>query len=225
LKRSRFLSPILLAFLFLTSCSFPFWDGNAALPPFVVEDNNQLFIDVDQVALLVDEQGIPTSTRITEDESLGTVHTFDLLAVIVFPPTRSELDGLWRLDAWVSSGNSVNDPGNLVTIVLGYDDTAIEYDLLPGYLFEYKSGNTETIGNIIPDLKAGDQVFVHVIGEHEFTGEDMAAIAALGFDYPQLVKGHEEENMAILNALANGGQPPAGEIRGVGLIYRGVTDE
>jgi len=165
LKRSRFLSPILLAFLFLTSCSFPFWDGNAALPPFVVEDNNQLFIDVDQVALLVDEQGIPTSTRITEDESLGTVHTFDLLAVIVFPPTRSELDGLWRLDAWVSSGNSVNDPGNLVTIVLGYDDTAIEYDLLPGYLFEYKSGNTETIGNIIPDLKAGDQVFVHVIGE------------------------------------------------------------
>lgn len=91
--------------------------------------------------------------------------------------------------------------------------------------FAYKSGNTETIGNIVSDLRVGDQIFVHVIGEHSFTDEDMAAIAELGFDYPQLVEGHEAENMAILNALAAGNQPPPGEIRGIGLIYRGVSSE
>ncbi len=164
----------------------------------------------------------PVSTKIIQDESLGTVHTFDLLPIIVFSPTRSETDGLWRLNAWVSSGNSVTEPGYLVSIVLGYDDTVVEYDLLPGYLFEFKSGNTDTIGNIVADLDVGDQIFVHVIGEHDFTDEDIAAIEALGFDYPQLVAGHEEQNMAILNALAHGDPPPSGEIRGVGLIYRGI---
>ena len=212
-------------FLIVSACSFPQTGGSSAFPPFIFEENNQLYIKADQVSLLVDEKGTPVSTKITDDESLGTVHTFDLLPIIVFPPTRSDLDGLWRLNAWVSSGNSVQGPGYLVTILLGYDDTVIEYDLLPGYLFEYKSGNTETISNIVADLKVGDQIFVHVIGEHEFTDEDMAAITALGFDYPQLVAGHEEENMAILNALASGDQPPSGEIRGVGLIYRGVADE
>ncbi len=211
--------------LLLYSCTFPQTGGNSGFPAFIQAENNQLFIDTNQVSLFVDETGRPISTKITQDQSLGTVHTFDLLPIIVFPPTRSVTDGLWRLNAWVSSGNSVKEPGHLVTIVLGYDDTVIEYDLLPGYLFEFKSGNTEMIANIVSDLKVGDQIFVHVIGEHDFTAEDMAAIEAIGFDYPQLVAGHEEENMAILNALAHGDQPPSGQIRGVGLIYRGTPNE
>lgn len=214
-----------LSLLILTSCSFPLAGGNSGFPPFVHEENNQLFIDPDQVSLLVDQDGLPISTRITEDESLGTVHTFDLLPIIVFPPTRSELDGLWRMNVWISAGSSVQEEGYLVSIVLGYDDTVIEYDLMSNYVFEFMSGNTDTIGNIVDDLKVGDQIFVHVIGEHNFTQKDMSAISDLGFDYPQLVDGHEEENMAILNALAAGKQPPTGEIRGVGLIYRGVIDE
>jgi hypothetical protein len=213
------------ALLILTSCSLPLAGGNSGFPPFVHEEDNQLFIDPDQVSLLVYEKGIPVSTRITEDESLETVHTFDLLPIIVFPPTRSDLDGLWRVNAWISSGNSVQENGYLVSIVLGYDDTVIEYDLLPDYVFEFKSGNWVTIGTIVGDLKVGDQIFVHVIGEHDFTDEDMAAIETLGFDYPQLVAGHEEENIAILNALAHGDPPPSGEIRGVGLVYRGVSGE
>jgi hypothetical protein len=213
----------LLALLILTSCSFPLAGGNSSLPPFVHEENNQLFIDPEQVSFLVDKQGNPISTRITQDESLGTVHTFDLLPIIVFAPTRSNLDGLWRVSAWLSSGRSVQENGHLVTIVLGYDDTVIEYDLMPNYVFEFKSGITDTIGNIVDDLKVGDQIFVHVVGEHSFKPEDMSAISNLGFDYPQLVDGHEIENMAILNALAAGDQPPSGEIRGVGLIYRGVS--
>jgi hypothetical protein len=215
----------LFVLLILTSCSLPLAGGNSGFPPFVHEENNQLFIDPDQVSLLVDEDGLPVSTRITEDESLGTVHTFDLLPIIVFPPTRSDLDGLWRMDVWMSSGRLVQENGYLVTLILGYDDTVIEYDLMPNYVFEFKSGNTDTIGNIVADLKVGDQIFVHVIGEHSFTPEDMNAISDLGFDYPQLADGHEAENMAILNALASGDAPPSGEIRGVGLIYRGVLGE
>lgn len=149
------------------------------------------------------------------------MHTFDIQPVIVLPPFRGK-DGLWRMNAWVSSGHSIQDSGSIVNFVLGYDDTVIEYDLLPNFVFEFKSGNTETIENIVSDLKVGDQIFVHVIGEHSFSEDDMAAISAIGFDYPQLVAGYEEENMAILNALANGDQPPSGEIRGVGLIYRGT---
>jgi hypothetical protein len=214
-----------LALLILTSCSLPLAGGNSSFPSFVHKENNQLFIDPEQVLLLVDEQGNPMSTRITQDESLGTVHTFDLLPIIVFAPTRSDQDGLWRVNAWISSGRSVQENGYIVTLVLGYDDTMIEYDLLSNHIFEFKSGDTETIENIVPDLKLGDQIFVHVIGEHDFSTEDMDAIEDLGFDYPQLVDGHETENMAILNALAAGDQPPEGEIRGVGLIYRGVTVE
>ncbi len=225
MKASHLSNLIFTAFLALSSCSFPQTGGTSAFPPFIIEENNQLFIVPDQVSLLVDEQGLPVSTKIIEDESLGTVHTFDLLPIIVFPPVRSGADGLWRLNAWVSLGNSVQDHGYLISIVLGYDNTLVEYDLLPGHVFEWKSGDTETIANIIPDLKVGDQIFVHVIGEHSFTDQDMVAIADFGFDYPQLVEGYEEENMAILNALAAGDQPPAGEIRGVGLIYRGVAGE
>lgn len=216
---------IVLTFLTLTSCSPSLTSGNSSLPLFIHDENNQLFIDPDQVSLLVGEDGLPVSTKITEDESLGTVHTFDLLPIVVFPPTRSDQDGLWRVNVWVSSGRSVKENGYLVTLVLGYDDTVIEYDLMPNYVFEFKSGNTKTIRNIVAELKVGDQIFVHVIGEHNFSPEDMSAISDLGFDYPQLVDGHITENMAILNALAAGDLPPAGEIRGVGLIYRGVIEE
>lgn len=188
----------------------------------LIEKDGLLYLDLAKVQVVVNEDGTPVSTRITQDESLGTVHTFDLLPVIILAPTRSPQDGLWRLQVWVAAEGSIEQNGYLVTLALGFDDTLIEYDLLPGYIFEWKSGNTETIAAIVPDLRVGDQIFVHVIGEHSFADEDMAAIAKLGFGYPQLVEGHEEENMLILNALATGKEPPAGEIRGVGLIYRGT---
>lgn len=188
-------------------------------------ENYQLYVDVDEINLIVDEQGSPISTKIIEDESLGTVHTFDLLPIIVSPPVRNDADGLWRLQVWISSSASVEDNGYTVPIILGYDNTVIEYDLLPNFVFEYKSGNTESIANIVSELQPGDQIFVHIIGEHSFTNEDMAVLDELGFDYAQLVEGHEEENVAILGALVRGDQPPGGPIRGVGLIYRGFPAE
>lgn len=222
LRFLQLLTPAVL--LFSAACSNGGAKQGATLPSFLVEEADGLYLDTSQVAFFVDEDGNPVSTAIIEDKTLGTVHTFDILPVIVTAPVRGG-DGLWRLDAWISSGRSLEENGYLVTIVLGYDDTVIEYDLLPGYLFEFKSGNTDTIGNVLSDLEIGAQIFTHVIGEHSFTAEDMAAIAGLGFDYPQIVEGHEEENLTILEALVAGRQPPAGEIRGVGLIYRGVANQ
>jgi hypothetical protein len=203
----------------MTGCSSP----KQVLPSFLhaAEEPGAYVLDIEQIVSIVDNSGEPISTKIIEDESLGTVHTFDLYPVVVSAPYRGA-DNLWRVDTWISSGNSIRAKGYIVTITLGYDDTFIEYDLLPRFVFEYLAGNTEKISSIVSDLMVGDQIFVHVIGEHNFTPEDMASIAALGFDYPQLVEGHEQENMAILKALASGRQPPAGEIRGVGLIYRGI---
>jgi hypothetical protein len=185
----------------------------------------ELYVHPDQVNLLLSEDGTPVSTEIVQDESLGTVHTFDLFPVIVSEPVFKDSDRLWHMQVWLSSGDSIEDPGYTVPIVLGYDDTVVEYDLLPGYLFEFKSGNTENIGNIVVELEPGDQIFIHVIGEHSFTSQDIAAIVELGFDYPQLVEGYEETNMSILEALSRGESPPGGEIRGVGLIYRGIPAE
>lgn len=182
-----------------------------------------VYIDVDAVYPLTDETGTPISTRITEDESLGTVHTFDLLPIVLAEAVPSESDGLWRIPVWVSSGSILTEPGYIVTVVLGYGDTVIEYDLLPGRVFEWKSGNTAQIGQVVEELAPGDQIFLHVIGEHSFTVEDMAAISEFGFDYPQLVQGHEDENMTILQALQTGRQPPPGELRGIGAIFRGTN--
>ena len=109
-------------------------------------------------------------------------------------------------------GNSVEHPGYVVTIVLGYDDTIIEYDLLPGYIFDWKAGNTEKVGLVVKQLQPGEQISLHVIGEHGFTQQDIDAITALGYDYPILVQGYEENNMAILEALKSGKAPPPGEI-------------
>lgn len=180
------------------------------------------FIDADASKPLIDENGDPISTRITEDESLGTVHTFDLFPVVLAPAAFSESDHLWRIPVWVPSGSSLAEPGYAVTVVLGYSDTVIEYDLLPGRVFEWKAGGRAEISHVIEDLAAGDQIFLHVIGEHSFSPEDLAALGDLGFDYAQLVEGHEPENMAILEALMAGLQPPPGEMRGVGAIFRGV---
>jgi hypothetical protein len=179
-------------------------------------------LDPNGLLLLVDDEGDPISTHIIEDTSLVTVHTFDLFPIVLAAPTKTEADGQWRVPVWVPAGNSTAHGGYVVTLVLGYDETLVEYELLPGRVFEWKSGHTAPIGEIVEEIIAGEQITVHVIGEHVFTNEDMEAIAALGFDYPQLVDGHEEQNMAILKALVQGRQPPAGEIRGVGLIYRGT---
>jgi len=188
---------------------------------FSLEHGLQHYLDLDKVHLIVDEAGKPISNKITDDDSLGTVHTFDIFPVLVSAPTRSTEDGLWRVTAWVSSGSRPESFGYLVTFVLGSDDTVIEYDFLASYVFEYRSGHTQKISNVIADLTPGEQVFMHIIGSHSFTQADMDAIEALGFDYPQLILGHEETNMAMLKALKMGQPPPAGEIRGLGLIYRG----
>ena len=222
---SRLIFITIFLFLIQSGCSYSIIDKDIVPPPFLYFEDFELFVHIDQVNLLLDEDGNPVSTEILQDDSLGTVHTFDLFPVIVSAPVYQESDGLWHMQIWLSSGKSIEDPGFTIPIVLGYADTVIEYDLLPSYLFEFKSGNTDTIGNIVGDLNPGDQIFIHVIGEHSFTPEDMAAIAELGFDYPQLVEGNEDTNMAILEALIRGEEPPGGEIRGVGLIYRGVPSE
>ena len=189
---------------------------------YSAEHGWQRYLDLDKVNLFRQENGNPVSNKIVDDESLGTVHTFDIFAAILSEPTRSATDELWRVDAWVASGASAENYGYVVTFVLGYNDTMIEYELLPGYVFEWKSGETEQISKVVLELAPGEQVFMHIIGEHTFTEQDMAAIANFGFDYPELVTDHEENNMAILEALQAGHMPPQGEIRGLGLIYRGV---
>lgn len=179
-------------------------------------------VNSNQVHPLIDETGTPISTRIVEDESLGTVHTFDLFPVVLAKATFSETDRLWRIPVWVSGGSSLAEPGYPVSVVLGYSDTVIEYNLLPGRIFEWKAGGRAQIEYIVGELAPGEQIFLHVIGEHGFSADDMAAIAEVGFDYPQLVYNHEAENMAILQALLAGSQPPPGELRGAGAIFRGT---
>ena len=78
----------------------------------LIHSNDSAYtLNIDQAVLLSDEQGNPVSTRITDDTSLGTVHSFDLLPIILDKPQRSAEDGLWRVKCLGSGEIRWNIPG------------------------------------------------------------------------------------------------------------------
>lgn len=185
----------------------------------------QRYLDIDKVQLLTNEDGNPVSTRI-EDEQEDNFHVYYLFPVIVSDPVLSKEDGLWRVKVWNSAGSTPNEYGHILTIVLGHDKGNIAVQKLPDMI---NSGQvtyiTVRVVNLVKALRIGDQTRFGIIGEHSLTAKGLSDVRRNGYEYPDLLEGYEDENVAILDSLQSEGAIIEGEIRGFSSIRIGKRNE